>query len=304
MTYLPFLDGNYSTAPGLNAMAKASPADQFVFQLDDQYAMFIDNIRRCRAEDIHKYYWQKDLSPETAVGVNRLMVDRLVAEYPADFVLVGECALENRRTGERLEWARDWLTMAGGEYISLFDALCSQVQEDVAICQLEEERDWLAAIHLSAPNHWDPAEKVGRPFSSVHAVVPGMEKLNQNYFKMLVTAVQKGPFFRFAWGIATDDRLNHHPVPPPGVDAGHWQGRRVAEDVDAIYVRVERQTITGLPECNAFLFTIRTYFYAIDGFSADEKRALLQAVEGMSPASLEYKGLTGAVGVLRKRLSP
>jgi hypothetical protein len=188
------------------------------------------------------------------------------------------------------------------QYISLFDALCSQVQEDVAICQLEGERDWLAAIHLSSPNHWDPAQKIGRPFSSVHAVVPGMERLNQQYFKMLVTAVQKGPFFRFAWGIATDTRLNHHPLPPPGIDPLYWQGRKVEADESNIYLRVERQTITGVPACNAFLFTIRTYFYDIDELTAEEKAALYSAVEGMSASSLEYKGLTDKVEILKGRL--
>jgi hypothetical protein len=131
-----------------------------------------------------------------------------------------------------------------------------------------------------------------------------MEKLNQQYFKMLVTAVQKGPFFRFAWGIATDTRLNHHPLPPPGMDPVYWQGRKVEADESKIYLRVERQTITGIPPCNAFLFTIRTYFYDIDELAAPEKEALYMAVKGMSAESLEYKGLTDKVGILGDRLLP
>jgi len=303
MKYLPFLDGKYSTAPGLNAMAKAGPADRAVFQLDEEYPAFMENKRCCREEDIHKYFVEAGLRPDTVAAINRFFMQRLFVDLPGVFARAGEYALYNTLTDERLEWAEDWTTLtSGGGYISLFDALCSQVQEDLAICQLEGEKDWLAAIHLTAPNHWDPAGKVGKPFSFVHGVVPGMEKLNQNYFKMLETAVQKGPFFRFAWGISTDTRLNHHPTAPPGVDAGYWQGRRVADDMGKLYVRTERQTLTGLPACNAFLFTIRTYFYDIGGLSAEEKRALLMAVESMSPQSLEYKGLTGTVDVLRRRL--
>jgi len=198
-------------------MAKAEhAADRLVFQLDEQYETYISNKSECREEDIHKYYVEEDLYGETAATVNRHIVRQLVAEYPAVFAWEsrhGHNTLHNIRTGESLQWADDWIDIRHPGYLSLFDGLCSQVQEDMAICQLDGDRDWLAAIHLSAPNHWSPAEKTGQPFGAVHGVVPGMEKLNQQYFKMLVMAVQKGPFFRFAWGLATDTRLNHHPDP-------------------------------------------------------------------------------------------
>jgi hypothetical protein len=302
MKYLPFLDGKYSVAPGLNAMAKTDVSERMLFQLEPSYTEFIDNKWRCRKENIHKYFVTERLDPATEAVVNRLMVRRLVGEHPQEFGLPGEFGLTNQLTRERLDWAPDWLTVMNDEYISLFDALCSQVPEDVAICQLQGDQDWLAAIHLCAPNHWDPAEKVGRPFSHVHGVVPGMEKLNEGYFRMLITAVEKGPFIRWAWGLSTDTRLNHHPVAPSVVDADEWRGRRIAADAGPVYVRTERQTITGVPECRAFVFTIRTYFYDIDELDVFEKTALMAAVDSMSPASLEYKGLTGAVEVLRQRL--
>jgi hypothetical protein len=305
MRYLPFLDGRYVVTPGLNAMAKADPRDQFVFQLDDQYAGFMENKMSCREEDVHKYYVAGNYNEGTAMAVNQFFVNRLIKEYPELFVFTfeeGRFSLFNKRKEEILTWKEDWINCGG--WGSLFEALCHQVQEDIAVCQLEGERDWLAAIHLSAPNHWDPADKIGKPFSAVHGPVPGMEKLNQSYIKMLLTAVQKGPFFRFAWGIATDMRLNHHPLAPMGVDPAFWQGRQVAvASGDDICLRVERQTISGLPECNAFFFTIRTYFYPVLTLSTDEKKALLMAVEGMSAESLVYKGLAGGLDNLRACLS-
>lgn len=307
MRYLPFLDGKYVVTPGLNAMTKADARDQFVFQLDDQYAHFINNKMCCHDEAVHKYYLEEDFSERTAVAVNQFFVNRLVKEYPDVFVFTfeaGRFSLFNKWTEETLTWEEDWRNCQQPNWLSLFEALCHQVQEDIAVCQLAGERDWLAAIHLSAPNHWAPADKIGKPFSAVHGPVPGMEKLNQSYFKMLLTAVQKGPFFRFAWGIATDSRLNHHPEAPAGVDPAFWQGRRVAAAPgEEICLRVERQTISGLPECDAFFFTIRTYFYPVYSLSAEEKKALLTAVEGMSAESLAYKGLTGAVDNLRACLS-
>ncbi len=301
MRYLPFLDGRYVVTPGLNAMAKADVRDQFVFQLDDQYADFMDNKMSCREENVHKYYAEDGFGETTTVAVNQFFVNRLIKEYPEVFVFAFEgekFSLFNKRKRETLTWGADWRICEG--WLSLFEALCHQVQEDIAVCQIEGDRDWLAAIHLSAPNHWDPADKIGKPFGAVHGPVPGMEKLNQSYSKMLLTAVQKGPFFRFAWGIATDTRLNHHPLAPTDVDPAIWQGRQVAVVAgEDIWLRVERQTISGLPECNAFFFTIRTYFYPINSLSPEEKKALMMAVEGMSAGSLAYKGLAGGVDNLR-----
>jgi hypothetical protein len=237
--------------------------------------------------------------------MNKYMASQMVNEYPGIFSLEqndGNNILTNGKTGESIAWEDDWIAVENTNYLSLFDALCSQVQEDVAICQLQDDKDWLAAIHLSSANHWAPSDKIGRPFSSVHGIVPGMEKLNQHYFKMLMTAVSKGPYTRFAWGISTDTRLNHHPLPPPNVDPIYWQGRRVEHNSSHIYLRVEKQNIIGFAEQNAFLFTIRTFFYDIEELSTEEKEALFMAVEGMSPESLEYKGLTDKVDILRKRL--
>jgi hypothetical protein len=307
MKYLPFLDGKYSTAPALVALAKTADLnDQIIFQIDGEYSHYLDNKRACRKEDASKYFCEGDLRMETAAPVNWYIANQLVKEHPAIFTLTEETGkrylLLNSKTQETIRWQEDWVAVENEHYLSLFDALCSQVQEDAAICQLHGEKDWLAAIHLSSCNHWAPSEKIGKPFYSVHGIVPGMEKLNQNYFKMLLTSVNKGPYTRFAWGISTDTRLNHHPVPPPGVDPVYWQGRRVEDDNSKIYVRVEKQNIVGFPEQNAFFFTIRTFFYDIEELAPDEKTALFKAVEGMSAQSLAYKGLTDKVEILRKRL--
>jgi dimethylamine monooxygenase subunit A len=303
MRYLPFLDGRYVVTPGLTATAKADARDQFVFQLDDQYAGFMDNKMNCREENVHKYYVEERFNERAKVAVNQFFVNRLVKEYPGVFTFTfeeGQFNLFNKQKKEKLTWTEEWISCGQTHWGSLFEALCHQVQEDVAICQIEGERDWLAAIHLSAPNHWDPADKIGKPFGAVHGPVPGMEKLNQSYSKMLHTAVHKGPFFRFAWGIATDTRLNHHPQAPAGIDQAFWLGRQVAvASAEDICVRVERQTISGLPESNAFFFTIRTYFYPINSLSVEEKSALMMAVESMSAESLTYKGLAGGVDNLR-----
>lgn len=172
-----------------------------------------------------------------------------------------------------------------------FHDACMQLQEDVAVIQMEGDRDWLAAIHLCSPNHWDPRTKIGRPFNEIHLPVPHIERTVKNYQVMLKMIIEKEPFMRFAWGIATDDRLNHHPETPKGINADEWRGRRMADSNTEFFVRTERQSLIGLKAVNAFIFTIRTYFYKVSELNGDEKRALAAAVQSMSNESLEYKGM-------------
>lgn len=123
-----------------------------------------------------------------------------------------------------------------------------------------------------------------------------------HYRKMLESIIRKGPFTRFAWGVATDNRLNHHPEPPPGINPAEWRGRSVAPGA-GLFIRTEKQNTVGFPSVNAFLFTIRTYFYAVETLSASEKIALHAAVCGMSPEALQYKGMNGLQELLAKDLA-
>lgn len=302
MRYLPFLDGKYSVAPALISTQKTDSTDyKKVFQIDGSYKEYLSNKQDCREEDIYKYYIEKNLLPETIASVNQFIVHQLTNEYPAYFSLEQEdhnYFLNNNLLNSRLHWKEDWIQIEDSAFLSLFDALAAQVQEDMAICQLEGDKDWIAALHICSPNHWEPARKAGRAFDEIHGIVPGMEKGMPHYFKMLKSVVNKGPFTRFAWGIATDNRLNHHPVPAPGSDAEWWKGRKIGEECE-LYVRVEKQSLVGLPENNAFFFTIRTYLYNIFELDHHEKAALMLAIDSMSKESLAYKGLAGSVELLK-----
>ncbi len=100
--------------------------------------------------------------------------------------------------------------------------------------------------------------------------------------------INKGPFVRFAWGIATDTRLNHHPAPPTVQNVLDWRGRRFQTDNPKLFLRVERQTINRLPDVDAALFTIRTYFMGIKGLRLGKLRLTLTS---MPAETLHYKGI-------------
>ena len=296
--YFPFITGTYSTAPGLKK------TDQLIFQIDDQYEHYLSNKEACRKEDIHKYYKSASLPEATIQAVNRYIVSQLIEEYPNQFELADSSQLINRLWKTDLQFGEDWLTTTTDRYVDLFDGLCSQVQEDLAVFQLTGDSDYLAAVHLCAPNHWSPGDKVGKPFDAIHRPVADMEKTIKRYPPMLKSIVKmESPFTRFAWGIGTDTRLNHHPEAPVGIDKMEWAGRVAISENDQIYLRVERQNLIGFKEQNAFLFTIRTYHYSVEDLTPHEKQKLWESVQSMSPATLEYKGLNELLPELERRLS-
>ncbi len=304
--YLPFTKGVYSTAPALVNLEKAEvPEDRLVFQIDNEYGKYLQNKQLCREENIKKYYCENNLSPETVIRANNYIVEKLITDYPAKYAIEyknGTFRFINRQNNETLTWEADWILVNNSNYRSLFDALCCQVQEDVAICQLQGDKDWLTALHLCSPNHWAAQDKIGQPFDIVHANVPGMEKMMPHYPGMLKSILNKGPFTRFAWGIATDNRLNHHPTPSPRYNNDLWHGRNF-HGIQELFLRVERQNLIGFPDVEAFMFTIRTYFYNIKSLNKNERDLLIMAIASMSDESLEYKGLTGKIELIREMLS-
>ncbi len=309
--YFPIDRGLYEVAPGLKVLGSPfgnGARDTQVFQLDDEFTRYRQNRLAARSESLEKYVAETDYSPEVARAFTRWMLDRLTGHHPELFRVRtgrhGGPELECRLTREILDFDEDLALCAqsggaeGGTpaYVSAFDALSSQVQEDIAVMRADSEKDWLAAIHLCSPNHWAAGDNIGLPFFAIHEPIPGIEKVNQAARSLIQAMISKGPYVRFAWGVASDTRLNHHPDPPPGWEADVWRGRLMSEMLHAenpFFLRIERQVLWGLPEVSAFVFTIRTYFVPASEVRRNERERiqLRAALESMTPESQVYKGV-------------
>ena len=300
--YFPPDNGRYEIKPGLRR-PNNDPFDHKVFQIDSSFAHYRQAKLAARSESLEKYYQTCRYAPAVAGTIARFVAECLVREHGASFVAEesgDRLALHCKLSGEILHLdengALQWVEGAAVEppYASALDALSAQVQEDLAVvCRDRDGKDWVAAIHLCHANHWAAAEKIGRSFAQVHAPVAGMEKINARANAMVHAMIDRSPYVRFAWGLGTDARLNHHPQAPDGVDAKAWQGRHFAPDDPQLYMRVERQVIWGFPQVNAALFTIRTYFYDCAPMRRDKvmREKLCAAIASMNEASLHYKGL-------------
>lgn len=304
LKYFPPKNGKYEVSAGLRSLDIEKPGrENSIFQIDEHYLRYIKNIQAARQENLSKYNPPfVGLKDEELFAVNEYIMDRLLKEYPGFFELVegdkGESIFYNKLNEEKINFNKKGnlisSTTAGScPYRDLWDALASQVQADLSIWKMDSQsqKEWLAALHLTSPSHWAAEDKIGKGFVEVHMPVAGIEPINARFWQFVQMICQKGPFERSVWSLATDNRLNHHPEAPPGVDPKEWNGRRFDLDNPQLYLRVERQTLSPFPEFEASFFTIRVYFYEVTSLDKEEISKLISAIESMTEASLVYKGL-------------
>lgn len=289
LRYTPFDTGKYDMSPGLSHFQlDAHNPHQRLIQLDHQYPLYRANKQRIQANAAH--WGESEFLPETQRQVNQILIEQLCMAYP-DYFYLEPGRLVCLLSGEVLAFSPDYVLQAHPVYTTLFEALAAQIQEDLAVWQLQGERDWLAALHVCAPNGWAPAEKVGLSFDQVHAPVPGMERQRAQVLPLLKGLIQKPTFCRFIWDLRTCPALNHHPavaILPPFI-----------LDNPTLYARVERQVLYGLPTCDAVLFMIRTYVYPVQELTGQHLMGLDRALAGMGQDLLAYKRLTDEVVSIR-----
>jgi len=269
-------------------------AEDKIFQIDTEWRQYHHAKMAARAERMDKYVCSHQLDPATESHAIVYILNQLVREYPEQFELshsYNDTGLYCRLSDEQLRFDQSLQLLNNSKYQNALDALCCQVQEDIAIVERRKLKDFISYLHLCLPNHWAAQDKIGQSFIDAHLPVPGMDKINRQAPKLIETLTHEGPFERFAWGIATDKRLNHHPMPPDGFEQTEWQGRRFNPDEPELYLRIERQTTIGLPEVGSFIFTIRTYHRPVNTLSSDELTILKHAILTMPDTVRTYKGL-------------
>ena len=299
--YAPFEGGVYKFAPGLHQLGKDfgnGALDSLVFQFDETFPRYRANYEDARRE-LARYYGIVDGSEGAVAQVCRWIARHLAAEHPALFRLDETHAgllLECTLTGETLFLDQDFRLQpeSDGGYASALDALGAQVQEDLAIAQVPPEGDRLVAVHVTAPGHWAPDQKLGKSFVGVHAPVPAMERINSKADQLMRAMTEGVRYVRFAWALPTDPRLNHYPDPPADWSGTReaWWGRRFDPANPEVHVVIERQVLVGFPEVSAFLFTIRRIFMGVDELTPQQRQGLHRAAAGLTPEVRQYKGIS------------
>lgn len=280
--YFPPARGRYVTTPDLLPLSTDfgnGPLDACLFQFDTEFLRFRQSKLDALSSHPKRHFLTDGFDPETERAVCERLAERLEGEWPTFFAREGGSLLCNL-TGERGPLTLRWL--------------CEQVQEDLVVVRRTPERgEWNAALHVCAPSHWRPEEKIGKGYADTHAPVPGIERQKSAAPALVDVLVNRGPFVRFTWGIAFDGNLNQHP------DLG-----KSPFDLENLFFRVERQTLLPLPELDAFVFGIRLYVTPLRELAPEKQTLLAEALQSMSPDARAYKGIARRFDAILGRVRP
>ncbi|TGD73902.1 DUF3445 domain-containing protein [Mangrovimicrobium sediminis] len=169
------------------------------------------------------------------------------------------------------------------------------IADDLVIMQPQDDAYVLTAASLCSPSHWRLAEKFGKPMHEIHDPIPGFhQRLTPSIDRFFARLDPAQAYERFNWSLQVGDELLQFPD----------EHVRVDEDAELFY-RVERQSLTRLPESGAIVFTIRVYLHPLEDLLPLEGalRTLLRAVEQTPPALANYKGFDRLAPALQRYYS-
>ncbi len=275
--HLPFETGPYRMAMGLVTV----PAAEWI-ELDARYVEEMAERRRLLAERHNGVFGVLPESEDACHEVLQRLVAYLTTQFPDWFVLDRD-TLDNRLTGET--WN---LAAPPCHPLELASRL---VQEDLCIIHTDGEAPRFTAAVLCFPSRWRLHEKLGRPLVAVHGSVPFYaERLAVPVDRFMMKVKPGHIASRLSWSVL-DDPAMYQPT-------GKWREARntaiTAENAgDMLYLRVERQTLTRLPQSGAVLFGIRVHSYPLGAAITTTTAAahLAEAVRALPEETVRYKSL-------------
>ncbi|MEM7423090.1 MAG: DUF3445 domain-containing protein [Pseudomonadota bacterium] len=155
----------------------------------------------------------------------------------------------------------------------------------------------LAGAILCFPSRWLLSEKLGRPMTVIHDPVPDYDDLLARRVNRVFNVLHVDrPLVRVNWLVHADPEL----FLPLGVDEKQTDR---SQNVDAIYLRTERQTLVRLPESKAVAFGIKTSVTPLACLSPAEAAGLKAALEGYHGDEIAYRSGSPVLDRARRQLA-
>lgn len=159
-------------------------------------------------------------------------------------------------------------------------SLC--LHEDLVVMVPENNDYILGAASLCSPSHWRLPDKIGRPMARVHDPIPRIhDTLTPKIDRIFQNLRVDTPVERFNWSLQQDQALFCWPDDHP---------ESLSPEAPLFY-RVERQTLTRLPDSGALAFTIRVHLDPLESLLLvpGALRALINAIDGTQTDLIAYK---------------
>lgn len=172
-----------------------------------------------------------------------------------------------------------------GETAPLLSA-AHQVADDLCLMEKRDGAWRLTALSLCAGSFFTASEVIGRSLSELHRPVTGFETRLLTRVARIFDSLRPGTVLeRRNWSLVSSPDL-YAPDPAPM--------RAAIPDIDpdkaadALFARVERQTLRRLPQTGAVVFTIRVWIDPLRTIAADPAR-LARFAEAWRTAHPEFR---------------
>jgi hypothetical protein len=174
--------------------------------------------------------------------------------------------------------------------------LSAMIEEDFMLIQEVDGKQIITAACNAYSSSGRLVASVGRALPWAHEPVPELtEKLGSRIDRMLATVHPDTPCERFNW-LLTPVSAIFFPQDPHANTASALQNvmvqlRAAPERAgELLWIRVERQTLSRLPETNAVAFSIHTYSDPLLSIANDAAsvRGMLTLLQTYSPQRLRY----------------
>lgn len=181
-------------------------------------------------------------------------------------------------------------------------AAARAVPDDLCLMERRDDAWRLTALSLCAGTFFTANEVIGKPLAGLHAPVPGFgERLLARVTRIFNALRPDQVLERRNWTVMAGDQLH---APDGAAVRARIADIAPDEAAEALFVRVERQTLRRLPTTGGLVFSIRVWRHALAALDADPERraAFARAWRGASADFRTYKRLGAYDGLVEAYL--
>ncbi len=292
----PFV-GEFQLGMGIKPLSELNP---FVV-CSQAYPQEIALKRKLLAED-RSYCFKAFDSSEAAQWEAVELIGRCLTQfYPSQFHL--------HIQGDTWHWENSWLheqqTFVFGNTASLgldpLDWVGRQVQEDLLLLDASAI---LVAGQLCFPSGWALDEKMGNNFLELHGPLPEDHRPMLAKASLLMERIVPGKQLqRDNWGLRVSPDLDlstRHAMDYTDLLARTVPSLRPQNVLEKIFLRIEHQTLTRLPDSRHVLFTVHTEVSNLQLVldSGEKKEQMACYLQTVPKAILKYKQIEPFYGQL------
>lgn len=163
------------------------------------------------------------------------------------------------------------------------------ISDDLVVMERVDGAWICSALTLTAPTFFSIDDVFGHDLRALHGPVPDGARLASRIARVFDHVRDGQVLERFNWTLqAGPQRFTPDAAPLRALAAR----ADPAAALDLLHLRVERQTISRLPQTGAVLFTIRVCLDPLAALVSDDRAVLAQAWRTLGPEGRAYKGWT------------